>query len=269
LKKPHNSEVAVVHATYTVLILILAFTGPIIYFIVTASKGKELYIRPIAGLEAINEAIGRATEMGRPIFFSPGLYGLTQIETLCALIILNHIAKLAAKYDIRVLVTVPHYLIYPVAEEMVREAFVEQGKGDLFSSDDIILIMGQFPYAAGSVGIMHREKVAACFYFGYFFAEALLLAEGGSQIGAIQVAGTNSTTQLPFFITACDYTIIGEELFAATAYLSREPVMLGSLRGQDVGKVIIMLLIIIGVAMASLQLLGGWEANWLKQLLFK
>jgi len=258
-----------VHASYTVLILIIAFTAPIIYFIVTARRGKELYIRPIAGLEAIDEAIGRATEMGRPVFFSPGLAGLTQIETLCALIVLNHIAKLCAKYDIRVVTTIPQYLVYPVAEEMVREAYVEQGKGDLFSEDDVILILGQFPYAAGSVGIMHREKVAACFYFGYFYAESLLLAEGGSQVGAIQVAGTNSTTQIPFFITACDYTIIGEELFATSAYLSREPVMLGSLRGQDVGKMIIMFLILVGTLMASIQVLAQWEYNWFRELLFK
>ncbi|MHC4660111.1 MAG: DUF6754 domain-containing protein [Planctomycetota bacterium] len=257
------------HASYTVLILIIAFTGPIIYFIVTARRGKELYIRPIAGLEAIDEAIGRATEMGRPVFYSPGLGGLTQIETLCALIVLNHIAKLCAKYDIRVVTTISQYLVYPVAEEMVREAYAEQGKSDLFNEDDIILILGQFPYAAGSVGTMHREKVAACFYFGYFYAESLLLAEGGSQVGAIQVAGTSATTQLPFFITACDYTIIGEELFAASAYLSREPVMLGSLRGQDVGKMIIMFLVLVGTFIASLQLLLQWETNWLNELLFK
>jgi len=50
---------------------------------------------------------------------------------------------------------------------------------------------------------------------------------------------------LPFFITACDYTLIGEELYAASAYLSREPLLLGSLAGQDYGKMIILIVLLI------------------------
>ena len=63
-----------------------------------------------------------------------------------------------------------------------------------------------------------------------------MLAETGASTGAIQIAGTDADHQLPFFITTCDYTLIGEELYAASAYLSREPVLVGTLRGQDVGK---------------------------------
>jgi len=59
-------------------------------------------------------------------------------------------------------------------------------------------------------------------------------------------------SQLPFFIAACDYTLIGEELFAASAYLSHEPKLLGSLKGQDAAKLVIMILILLGVAAATL-----------------
>ena len=84
------------------------------------------------------------------------------------------------------------------------------------------------------MGAMVREKPAACFYMGVFYAERLLLlAETGNSVGAIQVAGTAMPAQLPFFVAACDYTLIGEEFFAASAYLSGEPSQLGSLRGQD------------------------------------
>ena len=38
----------------------------------------------------------------------------------------------------------------------------------------------------------------------------------GNAAGAIQIAGTDAVTQLPFFITTCDYTLIGEELYAAS-----------------------------------------------------
>ena len=103
---------------------------------------------------------------------------------------------------------------------------------------------------------MLREKPAANFYLGTFYAESLILAETGHGIGAIQIAGTAMPSQLPFFIAACDYTLIGEELFAASAYLSREPRLLGSLLGQDWGKVIILFFILVGVITAFLAQLG-------------
>jgi len=86
---------------------------------------------------------------------------------------------------------------------------------------------------------------------GAFFAESLLLAETGNAAGSIQIAGTARPEQLPFFIAACDYTLMGEELYAASAYLSHEPLMLGGLKGQDLMKVLIVALIIIGVVLVT------------------
>jgi hypothetical protein len=93
---------------------------------------------------------------------------------------------------------------------------------------------------------MVREQPAANFFMGAYYAESLLLAEPGAATGAIQIAGTDSDHQLPFFITACDYTLIGEELYAASAYLSREPALVGTLRGQDIGKGVILSVMLFG-----------------------
>ena len=109
----------------------------------------------------------------------------------------------------------------------------------------------QFSYAAAVEGIMVRDKPAAHIMMGYFYAESLLLAETGSQTGAIQIAGTDAYTQLPFFVTTCDYTLMGEELYAASAYLSKEPRLLGSLKGQDLGKAALILLLVVGTVLAS------------------
>jgi hypothetical protein len=104
---------------------------------------------------------------------------------------------------------------------------------------------------------MVRERPAATFYLGAFFAESLILAETGNSIGAIQISGTAMPAQLPFFVAACDYTLIGEELFAASAYLSQEPRMLGSLKGQDFGKLLAMLFIVAGVIAETVASLSG------------
>jgi hypothetical protein len=98
---------------------------------------------------------------------------------------------------------------------------------------------------------MVREKPAACFYMGCFFAESLLFAETANTVGAIQIAGTAEPAQLPFFVAACDYTLIGEEFYAASAYLSGDPDQLGSLKGQDFGKVLVACLLIVGSLLAT------------------
>ena len=85
----------------------------------------------------------------------------------------------------------------------------------------------------------------------------MILAETGQLVGAIQIAGTARPEQLPFFVAACDYTLIGEEFFAASAYLSGEPDQLGSLKGQDVGKIIVGGGIIAGVLLATLASVTG------------
>jgi hypothetical protein len=94
-----------------------------------------------------------------------------------------------------------------------------------------------------------------------FHAESLLLAETGSLAGSIQISGTDQVAQLPFFIVACDYTLIGEELYAASAYLSGEPTLLGSLKAEDWGKGIFIALVIVGVVAAT----TGWQQfiDWL------
>ena len=119
-------------------------------------------------------------------------------------------------------------------------------------------LLGLTAFNAAIDGMIVREKPATMFYMGAFFAESLILAETGNSVGAIQIAGTAQPAQLPFFVAACDYTLIGEELFAASAYLSREPRQLGSLKGQDIGKGLFILCIIVGVILATLNV---WDMS--------
>ena len=82
----------------------------------------------------------------------------------------------------------------------------------------------------------------------------MLLTETGNQAGAIQVAATDAITQVPFFITTCDYTLIGEEFYAASAYLSHNPDMMSMLKTQDYFKIFIVLGILIGAIVSTFNL---------------
>ncbi|MCX6827418.1 MAG: hypothetical protein NTV06_09195, partial [candidate division Zixibacteria bacterium] len=111
-----------------------------------------------------------------------------------------------------------------------------------------------FALAAAINGIMVRERPAANIFMGAFFAESLLLAETGNAAGSIQIAGTAEPEQLPFFIASCDYTLMGEELYAASSYLSHEPLLLGGLKGQDFIKAILVVIIIVGIVLLTFGL---------------
>ena len=232
--------------------LALAILGGIFWNRFLAGRGQSLFLRRIAGLSALDDAVGRATEMGRPIMFVPGIGGLS-IVSLQALAILNHVTKIAARYGSRVIVPTADSIVFTLAEEVSREAYTAADAEDRYNPEDVrYLSDNQFAFASGVVGLVNREQVAAACYFGSFAAESLILAETGRHVGAVQVAGTPSTTQIPFFLAACDYTIIGDEFYAASAYLSREPTILGSLVGQDMGKAIVMALVIAGVVLAGI-----------------
>ncbi len=229
-------------ARINVLILTIIICFLVIWYIERAKKGDTLFVRRISGLDAIDDAVGRATEMGRPILFSFGLGTLTDVVTISALSILGKIAQKSAEYQTKLLV--PNYdpIVMSAAQETVKQSYLEAGRPDLYNENNLpFLTTDQFGYAAGVDGIMLREKPGAVFWQGYFFAEALIMAETAHTIGAIQIAGTTAITQLPFFIASCDYTLIGEEMFAASCYLKPDPQMLGSLKGEDTAKAIIII----------------------------
>lgn len=233
-------------------IIMLAFSGAVLFFIIHARRNPNIFLRKISGLDAVDEALGRATEMGRPVLFVHGLTGMGSISTMASVNILSRIANRIAEYDAELKVVNNDPIVLSVSQEVVKEAYLEAGRPDAYNQDNVVMVASeQFPYVAAVGGIMTRERPAANFFMGYFYAESLILAETGASTGAIQIAGTDSYTQLPFFITTCDYTLMGEELYAASAYLSREPMLLGSLRAQDLGKAAIIVILFFGTALSS------------------
>lgn len=221
-----------------------------------AESGNEIFIREIAGIKAMEEAVGRATEMGKPVLFVPGILDLNEVETIAGINILGHVAKITAEYETNLNVPVSKSIVMEAAREICKESYLQVGRPDLYHNDMVhYLAEDQFAYAAGINGIMIREKPAACIYQGKFYAESLLLAETGNRIGAIQIAGTGSSSQIPFFVTACDYTLIGEEFLTASAILSGRKDLLGSVRGQDLVKFIIIISIIL---LSILKVLSYW-----------
>ena len=232
-------------------------------------RGGEIFIRPIPAIQAVEEAIGWATEMGKPILFVPGISTIQDVATIAALNILSPVAEKAAQYDSKLIVPNFDPIVFTITQEVVKEAYLKAGRPDAYRDEDVFYLSArQFAYAAAVNGIMMREKPATNFFLGMFFAESLLLAETGNMTGAIQIAGTDAVTQLPFFIVACDYTLIGEELYAAGAYMGDDPKLTGSLKGQDWSKAICIFFLIgftlLYIIWGAIKNPDDWSEDWKK-----
>lgn len=245
-----------------VLIGVLACLAVLAGVMYIQRGGKSFYVRPIRGLDAVDEAVGRATEMGKSVLFTPGWGGdIQRPTTIAALNILRYVATKTAEYRCDLYFPTHDPVIMAAAEEVIHEAYIEQGQADIYNADNVFYTTSsQLGYAAAVNGLITRYKPAAIFLLGTFEGEALILAETGNSVGAMQVAGTDSTIQLSFFMVACDYTLIGEELFAASGYLTKDSKILASVKVQDYLKVIIVTLAVVGAIMATFgsSVLSDW-----------
>jgi hypothetical protein len=237
------------HGRWSVLVLTVLTCVLVIVFIEIAKRSKgKTFLRRLPVFDAIDEAIGRATEMGKDVLYIMGGLDVDDPQTVASMNILARVAERTASYGSRMNIPCIWPMAMSMARETVKESYLRVGRPDEYNEDDIYyLTTDQFGYVAGVDGIMMRDRPAANFYLGAFYAESLVFAETGYATGAIQIAGTAEVDQLPFFVVACDYTLIGEELYAAGASLSGDPIQMGSIRGQDAAKAIFFVLIVVGV----------------------
>ncbi|HUV74750.1 MAG TPA: DUF6754 domain-containing protein, partial [Anaerolineae bacterium] len=85
-----------------------------------------------------------------------------------------------------------------------------------------------------------------------FSDEFLLMSEVGARNAVNQVGGTTSPQILPFVYASTDHALIGEEIFAAGAYLLGKTAHVASLAAQDWLRTAIILTILIGILVRSL-----------------
>ncbi len=236
------------------LVFVIITVGTMLYGI-SRAKTKLPHVRKIAGLEAITEAVGRATEMGKAVFCTPGWADITSGNAgavFAALDIIGYVARMTARYDSRLVVAIAFPNVYPLAEQTVQQAYLTEGKRENYDPDMVRFTSPeQYAYAAAVLGMIQREKVAACVFVGHFASEAVDFAEAAVAVNAIGIVGTTSTYQLPFFAAACDYTLIGEELLTAGAYISKDAARLGSVQGQDLAKIVAFVVVLLGAILST------------------
>jgi hypothetical protein len=254
------------HADPLMIVLFLVFSGLILFFLWRARQGKIPYVRKIGGISALEEAVGRATEMGKPVVFATGGTTIMDIITHASLAVMGYIARIAARLKTRFITLVRIANVFPMAEEIVREAYKSEGVLDEFNAEDQVRFVTEdsVVYAMSVARFIEENSAGCAMFLGSFDFTSLLMTEPGANLGVIQIAGDPNLAQVPFLVCTCDYTIIGEEFFAAGAYVSPDPTMRGTLASQDLIKLIFALLIVVGIICYQFEF--EWT-KWITKLL--
>ena len=232
------------------LLVLCLFTACSFIFTSRHKKAGGFEIRPLPAVQALTEAVGRATEVGRPVHFTFGS-GSLDAQTFAGFSVLAEVAGLCARYNCRLIVSNALAAVHPASEEIVRQAYANAGTREAYNPSNV-RFLGGGSYNAAVIGTLEREHVAASIMVGSLFYESVLFIEAAERVGAIQIGGTMNTHQLPFVAAGCDYSLVGAEMFAASAYLSKDPVQVGWLMSEEVCKVLALTAIAVGAALASL-----------------
>jgi hypothetical protein len=231
----------------------------LMYYFMSINKDQQYTIRAMPAMQAIPEAVGRAAEMGRPVLWTPGISGALNNSTqgpqiLAAISVLEYLTEECVRAGVHIQAIVPLPDALPLIEETMRTAYLREGKPEEFNPDQITFISEQSPYLSATLGYMQRYEPASNILVGGFYYEAVVIGEAGNHIGAMQIGGTNNTHQMPFLVATCDYMLLAEELFAAGAAISQNRDMLGSIKGEDFMKVVLVAITGIGFILGALNI---------------
>lgn len=231
------------------LVFLLVFTVAIAYAMYSAKHGKLPTIRRLPAIDALDEVVGRATEMGKPLLYSTG-GNLTDVETpqtIAAFTVLDYVAHKSAKMGTKLLVA-PRFAIHiPIVADVLQNAYLAEGKPDMFKPEMVQYFSdAQFAFGQGVMGLIARERPASLVMIGAWWGESLLFLEAAAIYGVMALGGTANTHQLPFIVLCTSECLIGEEIFAAGAYLSKDPVSVGTVAAGDIGRYVVLALIVIG-----------------------
>jgi len=220
------------------------------------SPRQRFAFRRIQAFEFLRGFLDLVAERGKVAHVSLGNTGIGGERTatvVSSLTLLRYLAEHGAAVGASPTVTVADPTLLFVAQDVVCDAYERQGRAAAYRATDVQLIAPDpAAYAIGALEVIRDERVAANVMVGSFGDEYLLMAEPGAQRDITQIAGSDALNAHPFMVATADHVLLGEELFAAGAYLTDRPEHVASLWVQDILRMLIVAAIVIGVLIVTL-----------------
>ena len=237
------------------LITLFTICAIIYYFIQRSRNGNAPNIRPLPAINALKEAVGRAEEQGKMVHFTTGLSGLeTDLapQTIAGLSIMQRVARICGELSVPIRYTASRSYMIPIAEDIIRSGYSHSAVEPPFSDTVVYVGENQSAFQASVVSYLMTGKAAVNMMFGGVMAEAINTLGAGAVAGCMQFAGTARMFYFPFIALLCDYSLIGEELFAAASTVTGNDVEKGTIKGQDISKFLIIALLSLGILLTTM-----------------
>lgn len=235
-----------------VVLLIIGVSGLLSFWLtIRLRRARRLGMRELDGFAALGDEIGRAVENGRSVHFSAGrggLVGRTNPTSVAALNALDYVAESACKSDVPPIVSVGDGTLLVASQESLRGAFEAAGRPDDYSPDMAQFVAGESfatAYAAGVSDMLNRGESGSNFLIGRFGAELAIMGEAADREDMEQVVGSDDPIAMAVAASYTDKLLIGEEMFAAGAYLQGDPPQRASVVLQDIMRVIVAIAILL------------------------
>jgi hypothetical protein len=251
----------------TVFILLIVLIFLLLFFAawLPIERGRHVLLRSLRSLIQVQTMTERAAETGTTIHFSPGLGGLNgdagTAEALNGLTTLSSVARLSARTRSNLVTATNDAMTYLTAEDTARSEYLRAGREIDYTPEKTQFISQQdrMAYMAGMNHIISKEQVSGTVLLGRFGSEYLLVGDTLAQRNLPQVVGSSQIEGCSLMVATAglDNVLIGEEVYAAPAYLDRSSSHLASLQAQDWLRTAIIALIIIGVVVATFGITIG------------
>jgi hypothetical protein len=214
--------------------------------------------RPIAAYERLNRAVGLAVESGTRLHISLGrgnLFTARGASALAALGMLRKLSERTSLSDRPPVVTSGDASLAILAQDTLQSGYRAAAAEEQYRpSTGRLTGLTPFSYAAGTVPITRDESVSTNVFLGDFGAESALMVESAERENTSVIAASdNLSAQSVFYATSQD-PLIGEELFAAGAYVGAGAAHEASLIVQDILRWLVIVAILIG---SLLKLVGA------------
>jgi hypothetical protein len=242
------------------LLLAIALTAFTFYFIQRARQGDPIRIQRLPGVDAIEEGIGRAVEMGRPVHYATGMGAISSTRDVSAkvlsLYILGSVAEMCSQQRADLYVSERDPLTVGYIREILRTAYEKTGWPEGYREENIMW----FPWTSIAYALpnwFQEVKPGANFMMGSLFFGTIIIAEAGALQGAFQIG----YGQTQFLMATCEYVLIADEFYATSAYMSKDPTLVGGIAGIDYVKMALLGLLLVSFILLNI---GTDIMTWLK-----
>lgn len=242
---------------YLALIFILLCLGLILFYIFSDRTREKINLRNIQAFNHFRREVDLAVEAGKRLHISLGRGNINDVQggsAFIGLTILDRCARDASNSDRPPVTTSGDGLITILSQDTLQSTYRSLGTEQRYDPTNARLTgLTPMAYAAGTLPAIRDEHVSANFLAGHFGPEIALLTEAGERSQSLTVAGSDSIPAQAVIFATTDEPLLGEELYAAGAYLGAGAAHTASLGMQDILRWVLMAVIIIG---AILKLLG-------------